>query len=122
MELLERLAANDPELTVLYDVPPSVGMRELATALALNTTLTHLRLSGRGLVAAEVHELAGALEEQDSQAAPLDQQQHRVRRRSTWLQLWSTTTRSRRSTWACDERMFTMIFIAGFSGVGGEKM
>jgi hypothetical protein len=29
MELLERLAANDPQLTVLRIVPPSVGMREL---------------------------------------------------------------------------------------------
>jgi hypothetical protein len=62
MELLERLAANDLQLTVLHDVPPSVGMRELAAALALNTTLTYLGLSGRGLVAADAHELAGALE------------------------------------------------------------
>jgi Ran GTPase-activating protein (RanGAP) involved in mRNA processing and transport len=62
MELLERLAANDPQLTLLNDVPLSVGMRELAAALALNTTLTYLRLSGRGLVAADAHELAGALE------------------------------------------------------------
>jgi Ran GTPase-activating protein (RanGAP) involved in mRNA processing and transport len=62
MELLERLAANDPQLTVLHDVPRSVGMRELAAALALNTTLTSLNLSCRGFVAADAHELAGALE------------------------------------------------------------
>jgi hypothetical protein len=59
MEVPERLAANDPQLTMLYDVPSSVGMHELATALALNTTLTHLGLVGRGLVAADAHELAG---------------------------------------------------------------
>jgi hypothetical protein len=53
MELLERLAANDPQLTALNSVPPSVGMRELATALVLNTTLTTLNLSWRGLVAAD---------------------------------------------------------------------
>jgi Ran GTPase-activating protein (RanGAP) involved in mRNA processing and transport len=64
MELLERLAANDPQLTALEldDVPPSVGMRELATALALNTTLTHLGLQDRGLVTADAHKLAGLLE------------------------------------------------------------
>jgi Ran GTPase-activating protein (RanGAP) involved in mRNA processing and transport len=61
MELLERLAANDPQLTELDDVPCSVVMRELATALALNTTLTYLGLTGRGLVDADAHELAGAL-------------------------------------------------------------
>jgi Ran GTPase-activating protein (RanGAP) involved in mRNA processing and transport len=62
MELLERLAANDPQLTELDDVPPSVGMRELATALALNTTLTSLSLWGLGLFDADAHELAGMLE------------------------------------------------------------
>jgi Ran GTPase-activating protein (RanGAP) involved in mRNA processing and transport len=62
MALLKRLAANDPQLIELNDVPRSVGMRELATALALNTTLTLLGLSGCGLVAADAHELAGALE------------------------------------------------------------
>ncbi len=56
------MAANDPQLTVLHDVPPSVGMRELATALSLNTTLIYLGLPGRGLVAADALELAGALE------------------------------------------------------------
>jgi hypothetical protein len=55
MELLERLAANDPQLTELVDLPPPVGMRELATALALNTTLTYLGLSGRGLVDADAN-------------------------------------------------------------------
>jgi hypothetical protein len=55
------LSANDPQLTELKDVPRSVGMRELAAALALNTTLTSLSLWGRGLVAADAHELAGAL-------------------------------------------------------------
>ncbi len=60
MELLERLAANDPQLTALNYVPSSVGMHELATALALNTTLTILNLSGRGLVDADAHELARA--------------------------------------------------------------
>ena len=48
MGLLERLAANDPQLTELLDVPPSVGMRELAAALALNTTLTYLGLRDAG--------------------------------------------------------------------------
>jgi Ran GTPase-activating protein (RanGAP) involved in mRNA processing and transport len=62
MELLERLAANDQQLTVLLDVPRSVGMRELTAALALNTTLTTLSLVVRGLVAADALELAGALE------------------------------------------------------------
>jgi hypothetical protein len=37
-------------------------MRELTAALALNTTVTHLRLRSCGLVAADVYELAGALE------------------------------------------------------------
>jgi hypothetical protein len=54
-------AANDSQLTQLRYVLCSVGMRELATALALNTTLTRLDLWGRGLVDA-AHELAGALE------------------------------------------------------------
>jgi Ran GTPase-activating protein (RanGAP) involved in mRNA processing and transport len=61
MKLLERLAANDPELTKLF-VPRSVEMHELATALALNTTVTFLGLSDRGLVAADVNKLAGMLE------------------------------------------------------------
>jgi hypothetical protein len=42
MELLERLAANDPHLTELEsrrDVPLSVGIRTLAAALGRNTTL-----------------------------------------------------------------------------------
>ncbi len=66
MELLERLAANDMQLTKLVGAPPSVGMRELATALVLNTTLTHLGLRDRGLVDADAHELAGALERNKS--------------------------------------------------------
>jgi hypothetical protein len=61
MELLERLAAN--ELTELDsdDVPPSVGMRELAAALALYTTLSRLWLCDRAFVDADAHELAGML-------------------------------------------------------------
>jgi Ran GTPase-activating protein (RanGAP) involved in mRNA processing and transport len=66
MELLERLAANDLQLTKLVGVPRSVGMRELAIALVLNTTLTHLGLRDRGLVDADAHELAGALERNKS--------------------------------------------------------
>ncbi len=38
-ELLARLASSDPQLTELY-VPSFVAARELAAALALNTTLT----------------------------------------------------------------------------------
>jgi hypothetical protein len=45
MELLERLAANDPQLTELKDVPRSVGMRKLATAL---TPTPRSRTSGCG--------------------------------------------------------------------------
>jgi hypothetical protein len=59
MELLERVAANDPQLTEFLHVPRFVGMRELATALALNT---HLSLRVRGLVDVDAYELAGALE------------------------------------------------------------
>jgi Ran GTPase-activating protein (RanGAP) involved in mRNA processing and transport len=62
MELLGRLAANDPQLTKLANVPRSVGMRELATALALNTTLTSLWLWNRELDDASAHELAWALD------------------------------------------------------------
>jgi hypothetical protein len=63
MELLERLPANDPQLTELKHVPPSVTcrMHELATALALNTTLTHLRLQNHRLIDANADELAGML-------------------------------------------------------------
>ncbi len=51
-----------PHLTELDVVPRCVGIRELATALALNTTLTSLDLCGRELGDADAHELAGMLE------------------------------------------------------------
>jgi hypothetical protein len=92
--LLEHLAANDPQLTELYNVPPSVGMRELATALALNTTLTYLGLRDRGLVAADAHELAGALERNKTLATTASG----PTALATWLERWTGTRHLRRST------------------------
>ena len=63
MDLLARLAANDPQLTELGygGVPRSVGTRGLVAALAVNTTLTYLALSGQNDDAV-ARELAGVLE------------------------------------------------------------
>jgi hypothetical protein len=44
---VERLAANDPQLTELVNMPRSVAVRELVTALALNTTLVTLDFGRR---------------------------------------------------------------------------
>jgi hypothetical protein len=64
MDLLARLAANDPQLTNLgyRDVPRSSGTRELVAALEVNTTLTSLYLEFRNDDDL-ARELAGLLEQ-----------------------------------------------------------
>jgi hypothetical protein len=56
-ELLARLASSDPRLTELH-VPSSVEARELAAALALNTTLTYADLEGNNIGHDGARELA----------------------------------------------------------------
>ncbi len=110
MNLLERLAASDPQLTHVT-VPRSVGLRDLATAMEPNTTLATLDLA-HGIGAEGVHELSEMLGRNNAHGARPDQRWGGTARLSSsgWattasrqrelvilLRPWSATARSQRS-------------------------